>query len=363
MLAALRGLGVRMVDAASSNKQGRQGRWHAIRCVLAAWVAASLAALAPAAASELEARSRALQRAHAAVFALEVQAVEGARSAATLGRERQGSAVLIGDDGVLLTVGYLVLEAETVALVNDAGLRLPARVLAYDVATGFGLVQALAPLGRAPVPLAGNAPAPGPEPLTAISAGAEAEVLPVTLASRRAFSGTWEYHLESALYTHPPLDQHSGAALFNAQGELLGIGSLALPDVQPGPARQRLPGNLFVPVELLRPVLAELRSQGRSAASARPWLGLNCAEQRGELRVLRVADDSPADVAGLQPGDRITRIDGRKVAALAQLWLALWADPRPQRAVSLEIEREGRPLTITVHAVDRAATLARATGI
>ncbi|KPF50982.1 hypothetical protein IP87_01845 [beta proteobacterium AAP121] len=311
----------------------------------------------------METRSRALQRAHAAVFALEVQAVDGARSAATLGRERQGSAVLIGDDGVLLTVGYLVLEAETVALVNDEGVRLPARVLAYDVATGFGLVQALAPLGRAAVPLARTPPLPGPEPLTAISAGEEAEVLPVTLVSRRAFSGTWEYHIETALYTSPPLDQHSGAALFNPQGELLGIASLALPDVQPGPARQRLPGNLFLPVDLLQPVLAELRSRGRSAASARPWLGLNCAEQRGELRVLRVADDSPADVAGLQSGDRITRIDGRRVGALSQLWQTLWADPRPQRAVELEIERDGRLMTVVVHAVDRDATLARATGI
>jgi S1-C subfamily serine protease len=349
-----------MTQAAATG--GKLNRRRAVACGLAVCLG-SMALTARAATSALETRSRALERAHAAVFSLEVQAVDGARSAQTLGEERQGSAVLISDDGVLLTAGYLVLEAETVTLVSDAGARLPARVLAYDVATGFGLVQALAPLGRAPVPLAKSAPNPGPEPLTAISAGDEAEVLPVTLVSRRAFSGNWEYHVETALYTSPPLDRHSGAALFNTDGELLGIGSLALPDVQPGPARQRMPGNLFVPVELLRPVLAELRSQGRSAASARPWLGLNCAEQAGELRVLRVADDSPADVAGLQTGDRITRIDGRRVAALSQLWLGLWADPRPQRAVELEIERGGRLMTITVHAVDRAATLARATGI
>jgi S1-C subfamily serine protease len=323
--------------------------------------AAAPATAAPAA-SEIEARSRALQRAREAVVGLEVQVVEGARSAQSLGSERQGSGVLIGDDGLVLTIGYLVLEAERVEVIADDGRRLPARVLAYDQATGLGLVQALAPLGRAPVPLAHGSPPPGQAPLTVVSGGDEAEVEVVQLLSRRAFAGSWEYHLEAALFTAPPARQHSGAALFNAQGELLGVGSLVVPDAR-GPGQPRTPGNLFVPVELLRPVLAEMRSQGRSRASARPWLGLNCTEQAGQVRVLRVTDDSPADVAGLQAGDRITRLDGVKVAALAQLWQTLWADPRPERAVELEIERRGRPMTITVQAVDREKTLKRATGI
>jgi len=316
----------------------------------------------PAAASEIETQSRALQRAHEAVVGIEVQIVDGARSAQTLGMERQGSGVLISDDGLVLTIGYLVLEAESVQIVTDDGRRLPARVVAYDVATGFGLVQALAPLNRAPVPLAARSAEPGETPLTVVSGGNDGDVETVKLVSRRAFSGFWEYHVEGALFTSPPARLHSGAALFNTRGELLGVGSLVVPDAR-GPGQQRAPGNLFVPVELLLPVLAEMRAQGRSLASARPWLGLNCAEQAGQLRVLRVADDSPADVAGLQVGDRITRLDGVKVVALAQLWKALWADARPERAVELEIERGGRPMTITVQAVDRAWTMKRAQGI
>ncbi len=315
-----------------------------------------------AAPSALETQSRALQRAHEAVVGIEVQIVEGARSAQTLGSERQGSGVLINDDGLVLTIGYLVLEAESVQIVTDDGRRLPARVVAYDVATGFGLVQALAPVGRAPVPLAAGRATPGEAPLTVASGGDQREVEAVTLVSRRAFSGYWEYHVEGALFTTPPARQHSGAALFNARGELLGVGSLVVPDAR-GTGQPRSPGNLFVPVELLLPVLAEMRAQGRSLASARPWLGLQCTEQAGQLRVLRVTDDSPADVAGLQVGDRITRLDGVKVAALAQLWQALWADTRPERAVELEIERGGRPMNITVQAVDRAKTLKRAQGI
>ena len=338
------------------------GLWHATVRRLAA-LAVLMPALGSAApASDIEATSRALQRAHEAVVGIEVQIVDGATSAQTLGTERQGSGVLISDDGLVLTIGYLVLEAESVQIITDDGRRLPARVVAYDLATGFGLVQALAPIDRTPVPLAARAAQPGETPLTVVSGGEEAEVEAVKLVSRRAFSGYWEYHVEGALFTAPPARQHSGAALFNTRGELLGVGSLVVPDAR-GPGQPRTPGNLFVPVELLLPVLAEMRAQGRSVASARPWLGLNCAEQAGQLRVLRVTDDSPADVAGLQVGDRITRLDGVKVAALAQLWKTLWADARPERAVELEIERGGRPMTIIVQAVDRAKTLKRAAGI
>jgi len=343
-----------------------QVRWQlCARLAAAAGAAATLLATllaAPAAASEIETQSRALQRAHEAVVGIEVQVVDGASSAKMLGMERQGSGVLISDDGLVLTIGYLVLEAESVQIVTDDGRRLPARVVAYDVATGFGLVQALAPLGRASVPLAARSAEPGETPLTVVSGGDDGEVDMVKLVSRRAFSGFWEYHVEGALFTSPPARLHSGAALFNTRGELLGVGSLVVPDAR-GPGQPRAPGNLFVPVELLLPVLAEMRAQGRSLASARPWLGLNCAEQAGQLRVLRVTDDSPADVAGLQVGDRITRLDGVKVTALAQLWKALWADARPERAVELEIERGGRPMTITVQAVDRAWTMKRAQGI
>jgi S1-C subfamily serine protease len=316
----------------------------------------------PVAASELEAQSRALQRASAAVVGLQVQALEDARSAATLGLERQGSGVVIGDDGLVLTIGWLILEAESVQIDTDDGRHFPARVVAYDPATGFGLVQALAPLGLQPVPLAPRMPARSDAPLPVVSGGDDGEVTAVRLVSRRAFAGWWEYQLESALFTAPQLRGHGGAALFNERGELLGIASLAVADADE-PGRPRLAGNLFVPVDLLRPILEELRSRGRSRASDRAWLGLNCAEQAGQVRVLRVNDDSPAEVAGLRTGDRILRLDGIKVTTLSQLWRALWADARSERAVELEIEREGRFMTLTVQSVDRAKTLRHAEGI
>jgi len=316
-------------------------------------------------ASTIEAQSRALARASEAVVGLRALAVEGARSAGTLGREREGSGVVISADGLVLTIGYLVLEAESVEVRPDDGRRIPARVVAYDLATGFGLVQALAPLRLEPAPIGTSSAATRDEPLMVASGGDDGAVSMARLLSRRAFSGYWEYHIDDALFTAPARRDHSGAGLFNGRGELLGIGSLFVTDAAgpDAPAGVRSPGNMFVPVDLLKPILAELRERGASRASTRAWMGLNCVERDGEVRVMRVNDDSPADVAGLQPGDRIMRIDGKPVGGLAQLYHALWSGGLPERAVTLEILRDGRPRDVVVQTVDRAKTLRRAEGV
>jgi len=319
--------------------------------------------------SEVEAQSRALQRAADAVVGVRATAVEDARSAATLGREREGSGVVIDADGLVLTIGYLVLEAEQVELATDDGRRYPARVVAYDLATGFGLVQALVPLGLAPVPF-GVAGAPlnvatdgaKDEPLMVVSGGDEGAISEARLVSRRPFAGYWEYHIDGALFTAPPRRDHSGAGLFNDRGELLGIGSLFVADAL-GPDQPRLPGNMFVPVELLKPILGELRRRGTSGASTRAWLGVNCVEHEGEVRVLRVADDSPAEAGGVRRGDRVLALDGKPVTGLAQLWLSLWTDTRAEREVRLDIERGGERMSLKLQSVDRARTLRRARGI
>ncbi|MBL8327505.1 MAG: serine protease [Rubrivivax sp.] len=291
-----------------------------------------------------------------AVIGVQAEAVEDARSSRTLGAQREGSGIVIGADGLVLTIGYLILEAQSVWLVNDTGQRIPAQVVAYDLATGFGLVKALAPLGIDPVPLEGGTAEA--TPLLIASGGSDAAVTLARLVSRRAFSGFWEYHIEGALFTTPPRRDHSGAALFNAHGQLLGVGSLFVPDAGSGGGAPT-PGNMFVPVELLRPILAELRQRGSSAASTRAWLGISCVERDGEVRVLRVNDDSPAEVAGLAPRDLILRIDDTPVTGLDVLWKTLWAGGQPERPVQLLIRRQGQTQTITVYTVDRAKTLKR----
>lgn len=336
--------------------------------VVPGWVLAACAVAAaaqgPGGATPLDvaAQSRLLERAVAAVVGVRTQAIEEASSSRTLGRSRAGSGVVIGRDGLVLTIGYLVLEAEQVQLVLDDDREIPGRVLGYDAATGFGLVQALAPLHIDAVPLGRSGRLRRDEPLVIVSGGYAGAVSGAQLVSRRPFAGYWEYRIDDALFTTPPRRDHSGAALFNSRGELVGIGSLVVARVM-GDDQPKQPGNLFVPIDLLPPILDELRSSGTTAASRRAWLGVNCADDDGPLRVLRVADDSPADVAGLQAGDRIIGIDGVRVRTLDQLWTRLWRNGPPEREVRLEIERDGRSRTLPVHTVERAKTLKRQQGV
>ena len=181
------------------------------------------------------------------------------------------------------------------------------------------------------------------------------------MVSRRVFAGYWEYRIDDALFTSPPRTDHSGAALFNPRGELVGIGSLVVNNALGGEGPM-LPGNMFVPIDLLRPILGELRSKGASAASQRAWLGINGVEQGGQVRVARVSDDSPAEAAGVRVGDRIISIDNAPVATLDALWTKLWSGAA-ERDVSLEIERGEARQTLTVRTVDRNRQLKRASGI
>lgn len=335
----------------------RAARW----CLTMGVAAAATAAAAQGAAAPDEARILALSRAHAATVGVEALAVDGALSAETLGRARRGSGVLIDADGLVLTIGYLILEAEQVDIVVEGSRRLPARIVAYDPASGFGLLQSLAPVKVSPVVLGRSGALAANEPLMVASGGEDGAVSIARLVSSRAYSGYWEYHIDGALFTSPPRGDHSGAGLFNADGELMGIGSLVVPDAA-GPGAPRLAGNMFVPVDLLKPILAELRERGISQASRRAWLGVNCVEQDGTVRVVRISRDSPAEAAGLRPGDRILRLDGAEVSNLESLYKALWR-ASAERDVTLDIRRGGEPQRVTVQTTDRTKTLRKPQGI
>ena len=307
------------------------------------------------------ARTRALARAHGAVVGVEATAIEDAGSIATLGRERHGSGVVIGSDGLVLTIGYLIVEADHVDLQFGDEHVVPARVVGYDLATGFGLLQALAPLPAEPVPFGNSAAVPANEPLLVVSGGDDAALSLSRLVSQRPFSGYWEYHIDGALFTAPPRPGHSGAALFNADGELLGIGSLLVGDAL-GNGAPPLAGNMFVPIDLLKPILAEMRERGASRSSSRAWLGVNCVEYEGQIRIVRLSAASPAEQAGLEPGDRIVAIDGVPVNDLESFYRTLW-QRSPERDVSLDIQRGGVAQSVHLQSLDRIKTLRRPRGV
>ena len=313
---------------------------------------ADVAGPANAVLARLEERKAALARAGASVVGVEVRALEDARSIATLGPRRAGSGVVIAADGLVLTIGYLILEADHVDLVDGSGRHLPARVVAYDLASGFGLLQALTPLPLEPVPLGISAAVKGDEPLLVASGGDEADLSLARMVSRRPFSGYWEYHIDGALFTAPARTDHSGAGLFNAEGELVGIGSLVVTDAA-GNAAAPLRGNMFVPVDLLKPILGEMIATGRQKGSMRPWLGLSSIEDDGQLRVLRVSEGGPAESAGVEVGDIILAIGGHKVKKLEEFYRRLWSAGEPGVEVTLKLQQGGDVREVQIRSIDR----------
>jgi serine protease Do len=224
---------------------------------IAAWLVLAFCG-ATLGATALETQSKALERAANAVVGVQTLAVPDARSNSTLGRVRQGSGVVIEPE-LVLTIGYLILEADQVQLLLDDGRHFPARVVGYDLATGFGLLQALAPLAIAPAPLGRSRDVTPEDSLLVVSGAPSGQLSAARMVSRRTFAGYWEYRIDDALFTSPPRTDHSGAALFNPRGELVGIGSLVVNNAL-GKQGPLLPGNMFVPTDLLQPILSERRS-------------------------------------------------------------------------------------------------------
>ena len=328
---------------------------------VAAFVLMCANACATESTTQTQSAIEALTRASAAVVGVQVTATEGARSAETLGYKRNGSGVVIGQDGLILTIGYLMLEAENIQVVTRDQRILPARAVAYDLATGFGLLRPLLPLRIAPVPLGSHQDLKTGDNLMVTSGGEDADVGLTELVSKRPFSGYWEYHIEAALFTSPPIGNHSGASLFNRRGELVGIGSLFVANATD--ESQQMPGNMFVPVDLLKPILDEMQRTGTSAKSHRPWLGLTSAEQGGRVFVVRVTKGSPADSAGMQRGDVVLAVDGERVASLEQFYKRIWAHPKPDSEMRLTVQQGEETKVLTLKGVDRMQTLAKPKGI
>jgi len=304
----------------------------------------------------------ALTRALRAVVGVQVTAAEGARSAETLGRQRSGSGVVIAADGLILTIGYLMVEADAIQITTHDDRVIPARPVGYDLATGFGLVRPLLPLhGIEPAKLGSAGDTPPRSPMIAATGGEAGGMRLTQLLSTRPFSGYWEYHIESALFTSPPLRNHSGAALFNPRGELLGIGSLFVGDTLGD--KQGIPGNMFVPVDLLKPILAEMQQTGSTRVSHRPWLGLSSTEQGGRVQILRVSRDGPAFDAGLAAGDVVLAIDGEQVSTLEAFYKKLWSRTEPEGDVELTVMKGAEVRQVTVKSIDRMKTMRRPAGI
>lgn len=274
-----------------------------------------------------------------------------ARTAGSLGKERVGSGVLIDSNGLIVTIGYLILEAEQVEIMLPGGELVPVKVLAYDYETGFGLLRATADVNIRPMELGSSTGLTPGEKLLIASYGGSQTVRPAMFAGEREFAGYWEYLLEDALFTVPPYPRFGGAALITPSGKLIGIGSLAVGDAIDG--EQTVPGNMFLPIDRLKSVLGDLLSDGRSSGPRKPWLGIYTEEVEGGLLVQRVADDGPAMAAGIKPGDIIVAAGGKPIVSMADFYRKVWAQGEPGDMISITIIKGTGVHKLAIRSADR----------
>ena len=283
-----------------------------------------------------------------AVVHVETRVPAEARTAGLLGTERQGSGVVIDDDGLIVTIGYLVMEAMAAEITTRDGKPVLAAIVGFDNESGLGLLRAQEKLAVKPIRI-GSAKGVAVETPVLLAAAGRAQ--PAKISSRRPFAGFWEYLIDDAIFTTPPLTDWSGAALIGEDGKLLGIGSLLVGNA--GESGGPLPGNLFVPIDLLEPALGDLLTAGRPQGAPRPWLGLYLAPTDRGFLVLNVSTGGPAEKAGLSRGDRIVAVAGERVTGLAAFWRKLWAQGDAGVTVPLTIEQDGARRDIDVPSVDR----------
>jgi len=291
------------------------------------------------------------QKFFSAIVKVQTRAVPDARSSPTLGSEREGTGIVIGPDGLVLTIGYLIIEAEEVALIDARGRKLPASVIGYDHASGLALVRSIVPLDASPLPLGDSTRLVERDPVLVINHGGRDDATLAYVVSRRSFTGNWEYLLDSAIFTSPPTLNWSGAALIGKDGALLGVGSQILRDATD--AEPHLPGNLFVPVDLIKPILSDLVRTGHRAGAARPWLGVSADEVQGRLLVTRVSPDGPAERAGVQAGDIILSVGSDAVHSQAEFYRKVWGRGAAGSEIPLRILQGNDVRELRVRSIDR----------
>ncbi len=286
------------------------------------------------------------------VVALRAHIPDDAFTASGLGTLREGSGVVIGENGLVLTIGYLITEAEEVWLTTHDNRVLPAHALAYDQETGFGLVQALGDLDLPALELGDSSNARLGDPV--VFADGSGQSVTAAIVGKQEFAGYWEYLLDEALFTAPAHPSWGGAAVIGADGRLIGIGSLRLQMMRSAEVTDI---NMAVPINLLRPILDDLLTRGQANRPARPWLGVFSAENNGEVIVMSVADGSPAEKAGLQRGDVISDVRDGEVESLADFYRKLWTVGPAGAEVPMRIVRDGRESWLRIKSADRNSFL------
>lgn len=298
-----------------------------------------------------------LDRVLGSIVRLHAEVDEHCVTARTLGSEREGAGIVIDANGLILTIGYLIVEARDVTI-TVLGRREPVvgEAIAYDHESGFGMVRAVEPLDLEPVPLGSAKRLDAGTPVTLSGYGGFEQAIAGRIVSRRPFAGSWEYMIDRAIYTQPLHPYWGGSALISADGRLAGVGSLYLEEAI-GPDGETRPGNMFVPVDDLDPIFDAMVTTGRARRTPRPWVGMHVAETTGRLYVTGVAADGPAHRAGVKPGDAVLSVEGVPVDSLPDLYRTLWGAGEAGIEVRYTLLRDDDILNLRIATGDRYAFL------
>ncbi len=296
------------------------------------------------------AESTTLQQLLTGVVHIKTRINPDGRTTENLGREREGTGIVIDDNGLILTIGYLMVEAFSAEIMTSDGRTAGANVVGYDNESGFGLLQTVTPLKVRAFRMGTAADIKAGDPAIVASFGGVAGLLPVHVVAKREFAGSWEYLLDEAIFTAPAHPAWSGAALIGHDGRLVGVGSLSLSDVSG--KGEGLNGNMFVPIDRLAPILADLISDGRPAVS-HPWLGLSTSDVDGRLIVSKVTPGAPAEKAGVRKGDVIIGIAGETAKDLPDFYRKMWAQGRAGVDIPLDVMQNNQRRSLQVHSISR----------
>jgi S1-C subfamily serine protease len=320
----------------------RSGRGNLIPGVIA--LTAALFAALPA-------RAATLDEIVSAVVQVKTTITPDGQTVQSLGRTREGSGVIIDEDGLILTIGYLMVEAHAAEITTNAGRTVPATVVGYDHVTGFGVLRAIEPLKIKPLAFGRSADVKARDPVLIASHGGTDMAGAAYVVAKREFAGNWEYLLDEAIFTSPPHPAWSGAALISRDGKLVGIGSLIVGDA--GGNGEGTPGNMFVPIDRLPAILGDLIADGRVSGPGQPWLGVAADEVRGRLVVSRVTPGGPGEKAGIRRGDEIVGVGGTAPRGLADFYRKVWATGAAGTTVPLDVEHDGEKRRIDVKSMNR----------
>jgi serine protease Do len=293
----------------------------------------------------------------------------GMRPGRQHGGEARGSGFIVNADGTVVTNNHVVQNSKSVSVTLDDGTKLPARVIGRDPRTDLAVLKVEA--GRT---------------LPFIELGDSARVRPgewvVAMGNPFGLGGTVTAGIVSAsgrdigagpyddfIQIDAPINQgNSGGPLFTQDGRVVGVNTAIL-----SPSGGSIGIGFAIPSDMVRTVVAELKANGQvtrgylgvATQGVTPAMAKALRLQDGSKGALvaSVEPDSPAAKAGLQPGDVILALDGRKVATPRDLAIDV-ARVKPGTDAKLDILRDGSASTVTVavatmqndRTVDRGAT-------